>query len=202
MAKKSEQEIKKILRDKLLVEKGCEGKKKYLDQETALNKSFWDKDKILGKAKRIKNGHRPYQCLYCGFWHIGTQTNPYFRDDYEERIKHAQKIYEKIPTFSREPIHHLTDAFKNGMLEKKLLSHGYYYLGYCLASRVARWHQGRGLFLYRLYGQVKGDYVEGEAHHPEDDQGQEIFVPLEKAEPTVNQRVFDSFGEKRNLRRE
>jgi|GEM_PF-3064084 len=196
--RKTPKEIRKTLKEHYHKKNGCEGKRKYLDESSAQSRAAYDKQRFKGHKRKGEEAHRPYRCVFCTYWHIGTPTNPNYRQDFKEVVEKAQLIHAGVPIFRPErnlPRPDLSSLYLKGLLKKENLIHGEYYIGYCKFAVVARWHSENGLFYYQTDGR------ENSRPHPADDIGGDIFTPVDKIQPTRNQRVYEAFGEAHPIER-
>lgn len=71
------------------------------------------------------------------------------------------------------------EALLMGLIPKQDLVDGAVYRGYCRNAEFATWHADEGVFIYT---RIKFDSeFEEEIHHPEDDDGHDIFIPIERS---------------------
>lgn len=72
-------------------------------------------------------------------------------------------------------------AAEHGMVKKADLKDGTYYYGTCRNACVARWDAAKGLFTYMRtkFGNVFPETIS----HPEDDNGFDLFMPVEEIQP-------------------
>lgn len=81
----------------------------------------------------------------------------------------------------------LEAAYERGMLHKHDLENGAYYRGYCRQATVAMWSAEKNCFIYmRQKFELR---FPDEINHPEDDNGFDLFIPLEKANPQESEIV-------------
>ena len=109
--------------------------------------------------------------------------------DKSEKIRFLERLRERI-TFSKpmKP-EELESAFAQGMIRKLDLEDGAYYRGYCRNATVALWSASKSCFTYM---RQKFDQRFPETIcHPEDDNGFDLFIPLERATPQENEIVQD-----------
>lgn len=74
----------------------------------------------------------------------------------------------------------LEAALLAGMIAKKDLEEGATYIGYCRNATEATWHSALNRFTH-VRDKFGMKYTE-EIHHPEDDVGFDVFVPVQKKE--------------------
>ncbi len=81
-------------------------------------------------------------------------------------------------------------AYARGMLHKTDLEDGAYYRGYCRNATVAMWSGARNCFIY-MRQKFDLSYPE-KIRHPEDDDGFDLFVPLEKVSPQESEIIVEN----------
>lgn len=192
---KTPKEIRQTLREHYQRTHGCEGKRRYLDEASAASRAKWDKEKFYKGKKRREGGHRPYKCQFCGLWHLGTPTNPYFRSDFVDLVKKAESIF---LAFERPGGMEFDEALSLGMLREEDLVHGAYYIGFTKVAVVARWHAERRKFYFQHTAKHTRERVIGWADYPYEEFFTDLFVPIETTGPTRNQMVsiyFEVAGE-------
>jgi len=72
----------------------------------------------------------------------------------------------------------LEELYKRGVIRKKDLEDGAYYLGLCRNSSIAMWNTGKQKFTY-MRTKFTMKFPE-DINHPEDDDGYDLFTPLAK----------------------
>jgi hypothetical protein len=77
------------------------------------------------------------------------------------------------------------ELFSKGVIPKKDLIIGNYYLGRCRNASVAKWDGDKFLYMRNKFGHWSIDKI----NHMEDDNGYDLFVPLKVVEPTEKQIV-------------
>lgn len=78
-------------------------------------------------------------------------------------------------------------GFRDNYIPKKDLIDGSYYRGRCRNAVVAQWDAQNGVFWYM---RLKFTSVfKEDIHHPEDDDGFDLFYPHELTEPTENEII-------------
>lgn len=88
----------------------------------------------------------------------------------------ARRIYKSLPRGFGEALYQ--EALASGMIAKENLEHNQVYVGWCRNTTEARWDQVRNVFMYR---RTKfGASFEEDIRHPENDDGFDVFVPVEK----------------------
>lgn len=74
----------------------------------------------------------------------------------------------------------LENAYANGMIKKSELKAGAYYIGECRNASIARWNGKVFHYLRSKFGNVFAE----EINHPEDDNGFDLFIPMEEVKIT------------------
>lgn len=72
----------------------------------------------------------------------------------------------------------LEQAYKDGMIRKSDLKDGKSYKGHCRNASVAVWHADKGCFTYQRT-KFRDTFPE-DINHPEDDDGFDLFTPIEE----------------------
>ena len=72
----------------------------------------------------------------------------------------------------------LATASKAGMILKADLKDQAYYTGDCRNANVAKWDKAKNVFIY-LRSKFGAEFEE-EIYHPEDDDGHDLFIPIEE----------------------
>lgn len=191
---KTPKQIRQTLKEHYQRKNGCEGKRRYLDESSARSRAEWDREKFYSKKKRREGGHRPYRCQFCGWWHIGTPTNPHFREDFVELVKKAESIHQR---FESPDGMEFDEALELGMKKEEELEHGKYYVGFTRGAAVARWHAVNRKFYFQTTDRATRERVIREADYPYEEFFTELFVPLETVGPSRNQAVsiyFEASG--------
>lgn len=67
------------------------------------------------------------------------------------------------------------------IIPKRELVDGKMYKGYCRNSNIAQWHADRQRFTYLRH--KFGQLLDEEINHFEDDNGFDVFIPIEEVEP-------------------
>ena len=68
--------------------------------------------------------------------------------------------------------------FPGSAISKSELIDGAYYQGYCRNTSVAKWNAARNVFTYPRSSMVPGDIFNEDINHFEDDDGCDIFIPM------------------------
>jgi hypothetical protein len=108
---------------------------------------------------------------------------------FEEFLKAESDYYshggvDLPPKYTKEQF---DKAVAAGMLLKKDLIDGGYYLGWCRNAIVAKWIGVPGCFVH--WRTVFNDTFTEEINHPEDDDGSDIFMPLKQINPTKEELI-------------
>lgn len=74
-----------------------------------------------------------------------------------------------------------------GMISRKDLVDGKYYLSDCRNCSVGRWSAEKGLFEH-MRTKFTMVYVDT-LYHPENDDNHDLFVPFKEVEPTEDERI-------------
>lgn len=77
----------------------------------------------------------------------------------------------------------LEEMYAKGMVAKKDLVDGVTYKGSCRNATEARWNAELNCFIYQRY--KFGSVYDDTCNHPEDDDGFDLFVPMEEIDETV-----------------
>jgi hypothetical protein len=101
----------------------------------------------------------------------------------------AEKIHFSNPMKPGE----LEAAYTQGMLHKQDLKDGAYYLGHCRNAVVAMWSASDNCFVY-MRKKFSLRYPE-KIFHPEDDNGFDLFIPLEKTIPKEDEIVREDHSQ-------
>lgn len=104
-----------------------------------------------------------------------------------EKFKHLEERLARIKFSKPMKPGELESAYARGMLRKSDLEDGAYYRGYCRHATVAMWSAEKNCFIYMR--QKFERRFPDEINHPEDDNGFDLFVPLEKTTPQERQLV-------------
>lgn len=95
---------------------------------------------------------------------------------HEEKLMQAHRLYKTLnpKDLKRE----IVNAMASGLIAKDKLEHGAIYLGHCRNARVAVWDAQANHFIHmrEKWGSTFAETIP----HPEDDQGFDIFTPVEK----------------------
>lgn len=94
------------------------------------------------------------------------------------------EIAEQIYHILEQPIlpENLKEAYELGMIKKEDLIDGKQYLGYSRNTDKAYWSKENNVFTFLNSGHFEGDGFEDHVPHPENDDGYDIFVPIEEIE--------------------
>lgn len=103
---------------------------------------------------------------------------------YEERLKEVLEGQFTCP--NPLPPGWIEAAAKRGMLRKSDLVDGAYYYGRCRNADVAKWDATTQEFTYQRtkFGKTFPETIK----HPEDDNGFDLFIPVEIAGPPIGIR--------------
>lgn len=77
------------------------------------------------------------------------------------------------------------ELYSKGVIPKKDLQKNRYYLGKCRNASVALWNGYEFVYMRTKFGHVSIDNI----NHLEDDNGYDLFIPIEQVQPTEEQRV-------------
>lgn len=91
----------------------------------------------------------------------------------------AKKIYRflSIDRLGNDKQKPLAKAYEMGLIKKSDLIDGKVYFGNCRNATIAKWDAGKQRFIYK---RVKfNSSFDEEIPHPEDDEGFDIFVPVD-----------------------
>lgn len=113
-----------------------------------------------------------------------------------DEIKKETMTYENITKFDKDTIHqiHLPkpipyelyhELFDKGVIRKKDLELNEYYYGKCRNAFVAVWNGTNFVYMRSKFGQKFPENI----NHLEDDNGFDLFIPIEKIIPTEEQKV-------------
>ena len=118
-----------------------------------------------------------------------TKAFKYFREE--------PKLYPLFGIKIPKPITEewFVEAKALGLLMKSQLTDGVYYFGKCRNARVARWDSKKERFTY-MRTKFTEVYPE-DVNHPEDDNGYDLFVPLNEVIPDEYQIIKDSYEKPR-----
>lgn len=87
-------------------------------------------------------------------------------------------LYKMIPVKQEWVCQDNLDFMKQmGMILKRDLIDGATYIGHCRNSKTATWHQQKQRFTYKR--EKFGQHFDEDIVHPEDDQGFDIFLPVQ-----------------------
>jgi (p)ppGpp synthase/HD superfamily hydrolase len=106
------------------------------------------------------------------------------------------KFYKEIDKFDRETIYRIhlpqpipyslyKELFKKGIVPKHKLIKGKYYFGKCRQSQVALWNGYVFVYMRTKFGSIYPEDI----NHLEDDNGYDLFIPLEIVIPTELQTI-------------
>lgn len=186
----NEFEARKKLKREFFKKKSCEGKIKYLDDTSARARA--ERDKKEHSKRHLKgrpDGHRAYSCIFCGFWHVGTFTNPNFREDFYEVVDKGYGIHIKFFKQGEKA----DSLYQEGLIKKEELKDGAYYLGWSRHAKVARWHAEENLFFY--FKKTNDEETEEGVPYLLEAGSHFFFVPVSETRPTARQLVYAAFGE-------
>lgn len=82
---------------------------------------------------------------------------------------------------------HYNVLYRAGVLKKEQLEDGKYYRGSCRNAEIAMWDEKGNCFWYMRH--KFGDIFEEKINHLQDDDGHDLFVPLEKVEPKEDEII-------------
>lgn len=68
----------------------------------------------------------------------------------------------------------------DSVISKSKLIDGAYYQGYCRNASVAKWNAAQNVFTYPRSSMVPGDIYNEDINHFEDDDGYDIFIPMNR----------------------
>lgn len=77
------------------------------------------------------------------------------------------------------------ELYSKGVIPKKNLQKNRYYLGKCRNSNVALWNGFEFIYMRTKFGHVSIDTIK----HLEDDNGYDLFIPIEEITPSEEQRI-------------
>lgn len=106
-----------------------------------------------------------------------------------EKFKHLEERLARIKFSKPMKPGELESAYTRGMLRKCDLEDGAYYRGYCRNATVALWSTRNDCFIY-MRQKFERRFAE-DIRHPEDDDGFDLFVPLEKTVPAESEIISE-----------
>jgi hypothetical protein len=108
---------------------------------------------------------------------------------WSEKFKRLEERLARIKFSKPMKPGELESAYARGMLHKADLEDGAYYRGYCRNATVALWSARNDCFIY-MRQKFEHRFAE-DIRHPEDDDGFDLFVPLEKTTPAEDEVISE-----------
>ena len=113
-----------------------------------------------------------------------------------ENIEKDKDVYFNIDKFDKIKVYHIKlpryipaslykELYSKGIISKNNLQKNRYYQGKCRNTNVALWNGYEFVYMRTKFGHVSIDTI----NHFEDDNGYDLFIPIEEVIPTEEQRI-------------